>query len=81
MRAIDAHFTLLGFEPDDRVYLTFNFDLRHITIKPDRSAMSWREQPYGAAAQVEEQSSSKGRFARPLLLDCCYRVNTTESGG
>ncbi|WP_254624653.1 hypothetical protein [Burkholderia diffusa] len=54
MRAIDAHFEMFGFKPGDRVYLEFNFDLRKITITPDHSALNWREQPYGAAAQDDE---------------------------
>lgn len=56
MRAIDAHFEMFGFLPGDRVYLVFNFDLRIVTIKPDRGALDWREQPYGAAAQKKEQA-------------------------
>lgn len=62
--------------------IAFNFDPRYITIKPDRGALNWREQPYGAAASRRGTGiSSEGRFARPSLLDCSFRVNTTESGG
>ncbi|WP_175964349.1 hypothetical protein [Burkholderia pyrrocinia] len=56
MRAIDAHFEMFGFKPGDRVYLEFNFDLRKVIITPDHSALNWREQPYGAAAQEEDEA-------------------------
>jgi len=56
MRAIDLHFEMFGFKPGDRVYLEFNFDFRKVIITPDYSALNWREQPYGAAAQEEEQA-------------------------
>ncbi|WP_244097667.1 hypothetical protein [Burkholderia ambifaria] len=55
MRAIDAHFEMLGLKPVERVYLRFNFDSRRVIITPDYSALNWREQPYGAAAQEENQ--------------------------
>ncbi|AOJ41359.1 hypothetical protein WJ23_25720 [Burkholderia lata] len=56
MRAIDLHFEMFGFKPGDRVYLQFNFDFRKVIITPDYSALNWREQPYGAAAQEEEKA-------------------------
>ncbi|KWE37948.1 hypothetical protein [Burkholderia territorii] len=55
MRAIDAHFEMFGFKPGDRVYLRFNFDSRRVIITPDYSTLDWREQPYGAAAQKEDE--------------------------
>ncbi len=54
MHAVDAHFEMFGFKPGDHVYLEFNFDLRKVTITPDHSALNWREQPYGQAAQKDE---------------------------
>jgi len=54
MRAIDAHFEMFKFKPGDRVYLEFNFDDRKVIITPDHSALNWREQPYGQAAQGED---------------------------
>ncbi|MCA8030374.1 hypothetical protein [Burkholderia cepacia] len=63
MRAIDAHFEMFGFKPGDRVYLRFNFDSRRVIITPDYSALNWREQPYGAAAQEEDEAEDYAALA------------------
>ncbi|MCA8052842.1 hypothetical protein [Burkholderia arboris] len=63
MRAIDAHFEMFGFKPGDRVYLRFNFDSRRVIITPDYSALNWREQPYGAAAQEEDEELDRAALA------------------
>ncbi|ERJ33261.1 hypothetical protein L810_4519 [Burkholderia sp. AU4i] len=63
MRAIDAHFEMFGFKPGDRVYLRFNFDSRRVIITPDYNALNWREQPYGAAAQEEEEELEHAALA------------------
>jgi len=63
MRAIDAHFEMFGFKPGDRVYLRFNFDSRRVIITPDYSALNWREQPFGAAAQEEDEELERAALA------------------
>ncbi|WP_414630184.1 hypothetical protein, partial [Burkholderia cenocepacia] len=63
MRTIDAHFEMFGFKPGDRVYLRFNFDSRRVIITPDYSALNWREQPYGAAAQEEDEELERSALA------------------
>ncbi|WP_175758686.1 hypothetical protein [Burkholderia ambifaria] len=64
MRTIDAHFEMFGFKPGDRVYLRFNFDSRRVIITSDYSALNWREQPYGAAAQEGEEDQEYAAQAR-----------------
>lgn len=44
-------------------YLRFNFDSRRVIITPDYSALNWREQPYGAAAQEEEEELEHAALA------------------
>ncbi|KAF1035766.1 MAG: hypothetical protein GAK33_04632 [Burkholderia lata] len=63
MRAIDAHFEMFGFKPGDRVYLRFSFASRRVIITPDYSALNWREQPYGAAAQEEDKEEEYAALA------------------
>ncbi|RQT03265.1 hypothetical protein [Burkholderia contaminans] len=63
MRAIDAHFEMFGFKPGDRVYLRFSFASRRVIITPDYSALNWREQPYGAAAQEEDEAEDYAALA------------------
>ncbi|QCY01673.1 hypothetical protein EJ998_00160 [Burkholderia cepacia ATCC 25416] len=45
------------------VYLRLNFDSRRVIITPDYNALNWREQPYGAAAQEEEEELEHAALA------------------
>ncbi|VWD49895.1 hypothetical protein BLA17378_08643 [Burkholderia aenigmatica] len=44
-------------------YLRFNFDSRRVIITPDYNALNWREQPYGAAAQEEDEELERAALA------------------
>ncbi|KWO08636.1 hypothetical protein WM26_24765 [Burkholderia cepacia] len=44
-------------------YLRFSFASRRVIITPDYSALNWREQPYGAAAQEEDEAEDYAALA------------------